>query len=726
MKKNEKSTLPLISYSVLTTFHDQKKDLLEAFLPFVEYGIFNIGKEYIDIKGLRAFIERHYFINFPINTLTTLLKKLAKYGIIKQFENYNKIQVLDASKNITEYKNLFEVCGRDNRMFVSEYKKFSHLESSNDDEIFERLNEFITYSIDQVNLLSEYDKSVITDMRFVSISDFILHIKAYSNSLFDIFKKLYYGYLLSKITDINQISSAKDKGSQMSVIFDSNFIFRLLELQNPFFNEASLELYFILKKEGYELCTFKEIIEEVRSVLENLQIALMNSYIPEKMNEDDANRLDGVQGGYYRKIKTITNLQKLIQNLDESIKSLSITILSADSLKNITAEGDFYDSLYNSRLKKSKNNKPNYMTDEEFLYTGSEKKEEHFLKNLKKKVELDSKIVKFINNKRDGKVYNFSISKYILLSCDKSIFRTNYNFHQNSIPEVISEELLTNTLWIRNPNKIGDASIDLSLSAFQSSKYISYESMVSVYSTIENYISTNPIEASFIGDIFSNQYMIYKINKIEQQEDDNQKNKSLLILVQDLVDQNKRKLQADANTLIKEKQRSKQLEKELQVSIKSNSEINKKRERDKKEISKYKNLYRHYSNNSNNDFTEKQKYIYIIHSLIIIFTNLITIYATKDYCIRFFGGFINLNYNEIQENSMLAIPELFYLTFSIISIVDLKLAIAEYLYRSQMSIVFVKYYIKKAGVILFYLVVTVLVSILIGIFINLYTSKSSG
>ena len=146
----------LTSLSIITSFHDKSKSIIDAFLPVVEYGIAILSNEkdskYFDVESLQEKILNSTGIHINSVTLKSLLKRLKNekhielleqgkyYGIIGSFKD-RQDKYLSAIK--TNYRNIHK--------FINEYKKCENKKmQENDDNIIldltsENTNPYIKY-----------------------------------------------------------------------------------------------------------------------------------------------------------------------------------------------------------------------------------------------------------------------------------------------------------------------------------------------------------------------------------------------------------------------------------------------------------------------------------------------------------------------------------------------------------------------------------------------------
>ena len=78
----------LTNYGIIRSFHDQGKSVIDTLIPLVEYGVAEIIKDekaHYDKASLKNLIFTHTGVKIHDITLTNLLKKLEKKGVLRLF-----------------------------------------------------------------------------------------------------------------------------------------------------------------------------------------------------------------------------------------------------------------------------------------------------------------------------------------------------------------------------------------------------------------------------------------------------------------------------------------------------------------------------------------------------------------------------------------------------------------------------------------------------------------
>ena len=225
----------LASLSVLTSFHDKRRNILDAFFPLIEYGLSMISEkdsQHCDVESLKELIE--YNTGIKINTLSlkSLLKRLDRNGIIRLMEKKQYFQILNYNKlKNNEYAQSIEKFNRDCRKFVHEYIRYSK-DTRPEEEIFDWIYQFICLYWGNLEVSTREIKNIKEiGMEYNSFLKFLDYINNYDSALLETFVGIYFGYNMCSILNNSVHDLPNAKINELVVFLDSNFILRLLDLQ---------------------------------------------------------------------------------------------------------------------------------------------------------------------------------------------------------------------------------------------------------------------------------------------------------------------------------------------------------------------------------------------------------------------------------------------------------------------------------------------------------------
>lgn len=78
----------LSNFVVIKSFGDNEQSLLDCIMPFVEFSLAKLKKEYIYVSEIKDFIKAECLIDIPQTTLQTLLKRLKKDNRVTDYEHW--------------------------------------------------------------------------------------------------------------------------------------------------------------------------------------------------------------------------------------------------------------------------------------------------------------------------------------------------------------------------------------------------------------------------------------------------------------------------------------------------------------------------------------------------------------------------------------------------------------------------------------------------------------
>lgn len=514
----------LTSLSIITLFHDKSRSIVDSFLPVVEYGIALLyndsGINYSDIETLQKRINDSTGIFINVVALKSLLKSLQKTGLIERYNDGTYYRIINSiQKSQDRYLHAVNSSDRDVRKFIHEYKSFSGDDRS-DADIINMVYSFICdyrqfIDVNNCGLSSQFE-----NQKYQSLLLFLEYINESESSLVNTFHAIYFGAnIYALLQNTNNIIKNRDFNS-LIIYLDSNFILRLMDLQEEYFHKETLELYSILKSNGIKLRVFEETIEEVKSVIS--YYASMYEKEPEaySMLISDPSHISGVLGAIFRKKYTNSQIADIIDGVDKCIEDFGIVCDSINRYR-IQADEEKVEQLY--RFK--------YLDDDVRSESYRRKKCEHYVQIID--------IIKYLR-RRDKCVGScLGNSKYVFLTCDLKLYRYNkINDYKHKFPTVVSQELLANDLLLFDPKTFGSISFQLLVSLYKSSNHVDIHTLDRLKYVIQDVANEDPSEASLIIAATRNCESYSVLNEIAECEDEEGKRRLF-----ELAEENRRKEQ---------------------------------------------------------------------------------------------------------------------------------------------------------------------------------------
>jgi len=211
------------------------------------------------------------------------------------------------------------------------------------------------------------------------------------------------------------------KFSHCQVFLDTNFVFSALGLHTKDFNEPAKELLDLLKRYDFDLKVFSFTVDEICRVI--------NFYPSESYRYPTNIRVNTLYSNLKRKGWTKADAREFIINIEQTLLQQGITI---ERMKDINLNKYTPDEGLKDTIRK-------YKPDQTAFHRN------HDLAAIAKIKELREKPMRRIED-----------SKAFFLTSDGRLTRFNFEElgHRESatICETISDRLLTNILWLKNPN----------------------------------------------------------------------------------------------------------------------------------------------------------------------------------------------------------------------------------------------------------------------------------
>ena len=255
----------LSNFVVIKSFGDNEQSLLDCIMPFVEFSLAKLKKEYIYVSEIKDFIKAECLIDIPQTTLQTLLKRLKKDNRVTDYEHWTIVRCVDNyTLSSNRYEDSLRTFSRDVNQVIDSCRSFCEFDM-NDDELAQLLYDFINvyqHNIDVYNGTVDTPHEVL-DERHEKLILFIKYISQYNDAVYRTFRNMFYGYILGQFVASGQLFDKKKLGA-CTVYVDTDFLLRVLDMQAPCFTEASLELLALLRSFGFSVVVLPEIIDEAR------------------------------------------------------------------------------------------------------------------------------------------------------------------------------------------------------------------------------------------------------------------------------------------------------------------------------------------------------------------------------------------------------------------------------------------------------------------------------
>lgn len=418
--------LSIVSYAVITEKYESNKNIAISFLPLIEHILLECADKTIEKKKIEPLFKETYGYDMPVATLSYLLDVLKKQDKI----DYLVSETIEIKKeNLTDYDSKYDY-ERQLRALTTDcdfYLKKRGIELDRKAIIKLILNFVVSNSLEFnsfINYNSDLESAETENKTLDSeIVGFLIEERSKDSHNYRFIKSVFHGVLLASIisSSSNDKDSISESGTFKEVVLDSNFIFRLLDLQTEFEGIASRETFELLKKENCEFCVLPITIKQIADTI-NSAIKKYSNSANEVLRIYGDERFSGLQSACIRRKLTTSKLNEIIASLEDDLTQ-----------------------KYKIRIVKEEFA---YESDADTISSLGKAKPDSSPEGL----EHDLKLIAYVRSKRIKEVYQRQQAKYWVLTDDIKLTKWNTNYPQTGrIPECMTESQVATVLWLQNP-----------------------------------------------------------------------------------------------------------------------------------------------------------------------------------------------------------------------------------------------------------------------------------
>lgn len=413
-----------ITYSLLAHIRNTgtlAKGPIDIFIPLIKralskmnsLGIFQ-GKSILEIKKTA---DDLYFIDFPIPVLKKILIEICKEintNDKTHFVLYNDGAFSINEFTFIEFEEIIENQAKDIDELEDLFKQFcetSELKIENTESIFKFIEK------NKFNLSKYISNSHHTNgFDYTAEAQFVNFFKKIP-PIYDKIKNIYLGSIIAGYIEYNSDEAERE----IELLFDTNFIVGLLDLNTPESTHTCRTLVEIAKQQKFKIRILKDTIEETKNLLDTKAEFYDKSFLQKKVNPED------VYNACDRRNLNKSDLERIADNLETSIAKFGISILfQTDKLNNEAKHTEEYRIFEKVR-------------------------------NSKKSALHDATALLYINKVRKIKIKDFDKVNAWFVNNSTSNDGENIFLKNGFQPESIKADDLLNILWLSNPkvnNKI--------------------------------------------------------------------------------------------------------------------------------------------------------------------------------------------------------------------------------------------------------------------------------
>ena len=489
------------TYALIKSLIDEDSDYLDCFWPFTIKVLKQI--QFTNISTIQQNLINKFDLNIPIHALRTILNRARKEGYIEKQEGKRNEQYKLTSMGVNYLNGLDTIKDVDRRINlllddICKFFKENNTEVKRE-EVNNLLSIFITNNIEPFCKLINPDKKNFNDTYEINKAQeelLVKYIKKVEDSQpekYDILKDMVHGSIIAIVLFFEDPSEIVDirkrKFKNLNIYFDTNYIFSLLELiSNKGESKASNELFNLLKENGFNLKVFDFTIDEISRVI-NRYITKYDTY-PETINVGE------IGSSLKQKGWTKSDARTFITNIENTLSEKEITIEST-GINDLEKYEPTNSGLIDGIIK---------YKDHQNDFT-----RHHDIAAIERIIQIRGRPFRKIEK-----------SKAIFLTSDirLSLFNQIEMGHKtkSTICEVILDRLMTDILWLKNPN----ANISLNSIIATHSKEILVNRMVwdRFYVTLRQLKQDNKTNDENISALFYHDYIEDVLSKIDESEVD--------------------------------------------------------------------------------------------------------------------------------------------------------------------------------------------------------------
>lgn len=407
-----------ITYSLLAHIRNTgtlAKGPIDIFIPLIKRVLSKMnsndvfqGKSVLEIKNVA---DELYYIDFPIPVLKKILDEICKE--VNTQEKTHFVLYKDGAFSINEftfieYEEIIENQAKDINELEDLFKQFcdtSELKFENSDSIFKFIEK------NKFNL-SKYISNTQTKNGFdyTAEAQFVNFFKQIP-LIYEKIKSIYLGSIIAGYIEYNSDEAVRE----IELLFDTNFIVGLLDLNTPESTHTCRTLLEIAKQQKFKIRILKDTIEETKNLLDTKADFFDKSFLQKKVNPED------VYNACDRRKISKSDLERIADNLESTISKFGISILyQTEKLNNeakFTEEYKFFEKVRQS----------------------------------KKSALHDATAILYINKTRKIKIKDFDKVNAWFVNNSTSSDGENIFLKDGFQPESIKADDLLNILWLSNP-----------------------------------------------------------------------------------------------------------------------------------------------------------------------------------------------------------------------------------------------------------------------------------
>ena len=341
-------TNKVITYSLLAQIRNSGNFVnssIEIFVPIVKYALYKLLSQSKVYKGasiteISGWIHQYFNLDFPPAVLEKVLLTIGQE--INTSEEL-KLQVYrDGSfwiKNYSfeEFNDVYETNRQQVELVQTMFKQFCDINGVKKDS-YSTIYDFINLNKLKISNYLANRGCNVNGSKFSLEAQFVEYFRNIPGC-YEVIRKIYLGSILSCY--ISEYEPQDKIVSDVELLFDTNFIVSLLDLNTPESTTTCRQLLKLASKFGYSLRVLKETIKETTDLLLKKAEYFDKSFLPKLINPED------IYNACERRNLNRNDLERIADNLEDilvteyNILQIPYTVKYQNMAKNSTEYAEF-------------------------------------------------------------------------------------------------------------------------------------------------------------------------------------------------------------------------------------------------------------------------------------------------------------------------------------------------------------------------------------------------
>jgi len=393
------------------------KGPVDVFVPLIKRTLHQLNNKDIfkgeSILEIQSEANSMYSIDFPIPVLKIILAQIStevNTDSEKNFVVHKDGSFILKAFYFEDFEEKIQESKRDSEnleKIFEDFCKMNNIKVSNKTSIFDFIDK---NKISISKYLSNHTAPNGHD--FTIEAQFVDYFKKIPK-VFDIVRRIYLGSIISSFLEYKTENFTQD----VELLFDTNFIISLLDLNTPESTNTCKKLLEVGKNLGFKFTVLSDTIDETKALINKKAENFTNTFLTRRINPED------IYNACERRDINTSDLERIIDNIEESISSYGINIYKfTQKLKEKAKTSSEYESF--KRIRTS-----------------------HY------SALHDAITVIYIKEKRTKRIREFENVNCWLVnnstSHESEDYRENSSDYQK---EAIRVDELLNILWLSNPS----------------------------------------------------------------------------------------------------------------------------------------------------------------------------------------------------------------------------------------------------------------------------------